>query len=355
MAIDFPSSPSLGQTFIVGGLIYVWDGTAWNLPSSTQINTARRGNRIVNPSMQISQENGNTAVGNSSYPADQWLLNFGGFTSSGLRSQSLISPDGSPNSLMHSFSATRPSPAAADYVQLIQYVEGQNIADLEWGTAKAKPALLRFNAACETAGTYTVSVRSSDQLMSWLGGFTCDGTLNMKTYSFAIPAQQSGVWNKDSTVGALIAFCYASGSTYGGGVAGWQSSNKLALAGQTNGATVTNKNLVITDVGLYVDPDNTGVPPPFEQPDPIAELLRCQRYWETVGMTVIVSYSGGVPYSNTAMYKSTKRISPTLAFVAGSANGSAVAGLGLSPLAGFRQTTFATTAADVLVSANARM
>ncbi len=35
-AIDFPNSPSLNQEFTAGTLIYVWNGTTWNIKSSSQ-------------------------------------------------------------------------------------------------------------------------------------------------------------------------------------------------------------------------------------------------------------------------------------------------------------------------------
>ena len=31
-ALDFPSSPTLGQTFISHGVTFVWDGVKWNKP-----------------------------------------------------------------------------------------------------------------------------------------------------------------------------------------------------------------------------------------------------------------------------------------------------------------------------------
>jgi hypothetical protein len=35
-AIDFPDSPTLNQEFTAGSLIYVWNGTTWNIKSSNQ-------------------------------------------------------------------------------------------------------------------------------------------------------------------------------------------------------------------------------------------------------------------------------------------------------------------------------
>ena len=35
MAISLPSSPTVGQTYTLGGKIWTWNGTAWKLPSTT--------------------------------------------------------------------------------------------------------------------------------------------------------------------------------------------------------------------------------------------------------------------------------------------------------------------------------
>ena len=33
------------------------------------------------------------------------------------------------------------------------------------------------------------------------------------------------------------------------------------------------------DVGLYLDPHNTGIAPPWQMPDEAEELRACQRYY----------------------------------------------------------------------------
>jgi hypothetical protein len=287
MAMDFPNSPTVGTLYDTGtGVVYAWDGTAWVVSSMSRL-TARRGNRVVNGNMAISQENGNNVVSTSgSYPADQWRSSFSGLSSQFAQMLGVTSGDGSSYSLNQYFSAAKASLAAGDYSLLVGQIEGQNIADLQWGNVnRAIPAVLRFNAFCETAGTYSVSIGNLAADQSWLGSFTCDGSTVFKTFVFAIPAYTTGTWARDNTLGVRISFVYAAGSTYVG-VAGWQTGNKLVVPAQTNGAAVTNKGLYITDVGLYADPDNTGLPPPWEVPDYATELNKCRRYW-TLGTSNI--------------------------------------------------------------------
>jgi hypothetical protein len=41
MAINFPSSPTPGQTFTAGSVSYTWDGTVWTALASAGVGTAR--------------------------------------------------------------------------------------------------------------------------------------------------------------------------------------------------------------------------------------------------------------------------------------------------------------------------
>lgn len=40
-AIDFPNSPTLGQTFTAGNRTWTWDGTAWNMATMTDVLTTK--------------------------------------------------------------------------------------------------------------------------------------------------------------------------------------------------------------------------------------------------------------------------------------------------------------------------
>jgi len=270
VAFDFPGSPVLNQVWTAPtGQGYTWSGTAWNLssPATSQTATARSKNFVINPSMQHSQENGNTAGTTTGYyPADQWRMDLSGIVMQVNRPGAAAagpSPEGSLSVGMLATTA-KGSLAAGDFAQLAQPLEGNQIADLAWGTAKAKPAVLRFNVYPPVAGTYNFSILSGGTDESYIGSYVVTTPNVWQTVVAAIPVPPAGTWASDNTVAAYVRFAYATGTSFVG-VAGWQGGNKMAVT-QPNLAAVTNQILFVTDVALYADPNNTGLPAPFQVP-----------------------------------------------------------------------------------------
>jgi hypothetical protein len=328
--IDFPTSPTLGQVFNSGvGPIYTWDGVAWNL-SPTQTKTADKNNLIDNPSMWVSQENGNTTVtANGTWPVDQLALGLA--TSGAVSAQQVATPAGSkspsPYRVRLSVTTADTSLAAGEYAYLTTKIEGLRCGALKWGSADAKQLVLRFGFK-GPAGTYTVSFRNSAADRSYLATFTITtGQANTETEQvLVIPGDVTGTWTIDNTAGLMIGFCFASGATFTG-VAGWQAGNLLSAAGATNGLASTSNVFELFDVGLYVDPDKTNLPPPYEVPDYDVTLERCSRYYFTInGCLIFSSYAGaGGQVINTLQYKP-MRTTPTVGYTGVSyANASAIA------------------------------
>jgi rubredoxin len=326
--IDFPTNPTVGQVFNSGvGPIYTWDGIAWSLPP-VNVKTADRRNRVVNPVMQVSQENGSSVVSTvGAYPVDQWMI-----TSSGLTMQAaqaaIVSPARAKNTLVQSYGVAKASLAATDYGQIYQPLEGQRVQDFAWGTpAKAIPAVLRFSAYADIAGTYTASVTDPAGNVSFLYPFTLDAVGVWKTFNIPIPAPISGgTWATDGSAGMLLHFCTACGTTYQG-VQGWQTGNKVGLASQANLASVINKNLAIADVGLYADPDNTGIAPPFEVTEYGNDLRDCKRYFFNINSCLIfTSYASAGGLVITTHQFEPMRTTPTAGYTSVSyANATALA------------------------------
>ena len=365
MGFNFPNSPTNGQTFTpVGGYQYVWDGVAWRVLEAPQLfATAQSRNRIVNPNGAISQEFGDTFSSASAptYAVDQWGVYSNGPVASGGRTSGPVSPNGSTTRVAMSIGTGKPSLAAADVVQIYQVVEGIRVKDLGWGTAQAKPVVLRFTALATTVGTYTVAVRNAAVDRSWLGSFTIPTASTDTTFTFAIPGDTTGTWPKDNTAGMFVLFCFAVGATYGGGVAGWQAGDKRGIAGMTNGAAATGA-VGVTDVGLYLDPDATGRAPAWQMPDEAEELRACQRYY---AKNIITTFCGNV--TNAVIYKANAphpvimRIVPAYSGTNVGSTGFPAAVGTLNPLADFVQegrTANATVNSGTFtgnITANARM
>jgi hypothetical protein len=104
-----------------------------------------------------------------------------------------------------------------------------------------------------------------------------------------IPVPPSGTWSVDNTIGMRLEFPFGMGPNYQG-VLGWQSGNLFFAPGTVNGASGPGA-IHLADVGLYVDTDNTGVPPKYEVPDEAAVLLSCQRYWKRFSSFIVAGYS----------------------------------------------------------------
>lgn len=275
MALDFPSSPTEGQAY--SGYRYlsgIWrkSPTGMALPK----------NYLVNPSAQISQENditGGTVTGY--YLADQWVLAKNAATGLATAGRVLsASANGSPYRMRLITSTAQASLAAAEYAGMVQNIEAQRLADLRWGTPNAIPAVLRFWAAQSPASTltFTATLRNYPPTTSISFPFITSGSWTQITCP--IPVEVAATWLTDNTRGAELWFTFASGANHNIGPEGaWRAGSAIGSPSQSNGLSSTSNQMLISDVGLYADPYATGVAPPYDIPDYIAELRACQRYW----------------------------------------------------------------------------
>lgn len=282
MAINFPSLPTEGQVLNVSpGVSYVfkkepyWTNGAWQ---PAPMKTALPKNFVINPSMSVSQEMVDAVTAAVAtgffYPADCWNASWGTTGGSANVRRSRASDDG--HDYIYLANITALTPTAGEYLQFLQNIEDQRCADFKWGTAEGKQGVFRFkfNTNAVGGGTYSVQIKGGPTIHTWLAPFTAAAN-TWQVFEFAVPPPPtaSGVW------GTLqLSLGFGSGTTYGGGVAGWQAGNKVQMAGNTNGFAA-NTYYLLTDVGFYLDPYKTGVAPPFEEPIYADELRRAMRYW----------------------------------------------------------------------------
>jgi hypothetical protein len=305
----FTDSPSGAQ--------YRYTNGVWMQVSAAQIklNTAR--NRIVNGAMMVSQENGDaaSAVGSTGayYPADQWAATWG--LGTGTASAARIRPsDTGSDGASITVGTALAAPAAGAYCQIGQKIEGTRVRDFQWGTASPKQAVLRFKAYSNYVGTYSVQIKNSAADRTFLAPFTLPANA-WTGFTIVVPGDTTGTWLTDTGTGIDVGFGLVAGSTYGGGVAGWQAGNKVQMAGASNLAATAGAVFFLSDVGWYLDAQQTGAAPPWEAPDYASELAACQRYWET-GQTLVHNTIVATGY-----FKVTKRANPAMGGGAGIVTG----------------------------------
>lgn len=293
MAFDFPATPTTGTIYSpAGGPSYRWDGDKWQLVSTQyRLKTALARNLLINPVFNWKQGlTGPYTTGG--YVGDNWALYHN--LSTGVISResriAKVSPRGSLYRMRATVTTPQAAMAAGNYAAIETYVEGFAANALKLGLAAAIPSVLSFGWN-GPAGTYTVAVSNSPITRSFIGVFIiAPGQANTDVYfDFPIPAYNAGTWLRDQGIGIAMDFALAAGSNYQG-VAGWQTGNVMKVAGSSNGLAAAN-TFELFDVGLFADPDNTGLPPVWQPPDEIDDLQRCKRFYE---IGIASGFSGNV-------------------------------------------------------------
>jgi hypothetical protein len=272
-------------------------------------------NYIVNPGMRISQENGtSSSTASGYYPVDQWYTSHSQDGTLTYQQVSSATPGGSENRIRMTVTGADASIAAGQYALFQHVIEGLRTADLQWGTANATDVVLRFGFK-GPAGTYAVAIRNQDLNRSFVREFTISGgdanTDTLQTLTF--PGDTSGTWDKDNTASLNISFTFAIGSTFQTTSDAWQSGNYLGTSSTSNGIGTASDVFEIFDVGLYADPDSTGLAPRFELPHYDTDLQECMRYYEAGQLLTYFGYvTSGYAYGEYVPYKNIKRTNPSI-------------------------------------------
>ena len=277
MAFDFPSSPTEGQVHNQSpGVSFVYRSGAW---TPAPMKTALPKNYVVNPAMQISQQQGNVSGAASNYyAADQFFLALGSPTgAASLQRVQLATPGGATDRLRMVVTTADTSLTESDALWIDTRLEALRMVDLCWGTATAKAAVIRFGWK-SPAGTYSVTLWCPDRRVWW--HFTVPpGQANTDTVQTIIVAPPTD-GNFTTAGGFQLTFHVAVGPYSRGGASGvWSTLTYRGDVSNTNGFATVGNTFELFDVGLYADPYKTGVAPPFVLPDYARELRRCQRYW----------------------------------------------------------------------------
>ena len=299
------------------------DGVA--MPSAGPLSNR---NLVINGAMQVAQR-GTSSTSSDRQTVDGFFFNFGGGLAGTQSQQTLSSGDPYDEGFrkFYRMAISTPSTAAGTYCQMIQKMEGQNIATSGWQYASSNSDI-----------TISFWVRSSVAQTFYGQLISVDGTLQNYVYSFAlsantwtkitktIPGNSNITIDNDNGEGlqmVIVPFFGTDLSDSGVTVDAWQAysgssrvPDMTSTWANTNGATFD-----VTGVQLEVG----SVATPFEHRSFGDELARCQRYFEksvnygtaATGTTNPAPTLVGSAYTTALIrtqifYKVSKRATPTI-------------------------------------------
>jgi hypothetical protein len=293
-------------------------------------------NRIINGDMRIDQRfNGaaNTGVtGANQYVVDRWLCRtlisgrtrFQQNNTNGPGSSATQAATGFVSYFGANTVIANSSFGAGDQYWLLQCVEGNNIADLGWGTANAQPVTLSFWVYSSIAGTHAGSISNSNADRSYPFIYTISSANTWQHQNITIPGDTTGSWLSNNNIGMYVVYNLGSGSTYiASSGNSWQSGFYESVTGAVNPQGNANGSFYLTGVQL----EEGSVATPFEFRHYTTELQLCQRYLayfgnydlEYIGTAFLYS-TGTTGTSQTLFFPVRMRTKPTGLVTSGASN-----------------------------------
>jgi hypothetical protein len=275
-------------------------------------------NRIINGDMRIDQRNAGAAVTNANgYIVDRLQSNyFGDGTGRWTAQQITDAPSGFTNSFRVTVTTTDASPSSSfAYRFATQSIEGNNVADLGWGTASASTVTISFWVKSSVTGAFPCVIHNAATTRGYGILYDVNSANTWEYKTFTVPGDTLGTWSRDNSSGISIGF----GS---GGSVRTISANLWNDTGGATPTTVTGAvNLLATSgatwqiTGLQLEKGTVATP--FERRPYGTELALCQRYYLDTTVAFSEFYNGNgnnVRYSCNISFPTTMRVAPTITF-----------------------------------------
>ena len=283
-------------------------------------------NRIINGDMRIDQRNNGASVtansASSVFAVDRFNTNVGSVAMAFSCQQIADAPAGFTNSLK--ITVTTPgTPTAGQFTFSRQVIEGNNIADLAWGTSSAVPVTVSAWVKASITGTYSAFLINHAEDRSYVGTFTVNTANTWEQKSFTVPGDTAGTWLTNNSNGIRFGFDLGSGSNFQGTANAWNTGWKQRTSGTVSFCQTSGATFQYTGVQLEAGTVAT----PFERRDYGRELMMCQRYYEVVGNGASGTLNSGNAgtVSFTTFWKVTKRAGPTVGVGFGAVQGADIA------------------------------
>ena len=241
-------------------------------------------NRIINGDMRIDQRNAGASqsVSASTYPftVDRFWIACGGSSAAFTvqQNQGSVTPPTGFSNYVGITVATAKSPASGDEFTYEQPIEGNNVADLAFGTAGAKTVTASFWVRSSLTGTFSGYLLNSARNRNYVFNYTISSANTWEYKTVTIAGDTTGTWLTTTATGFRFGFDLGSGSNYNATVNTWGATSARRTSGSVQLINNAAATWFLTGVQLEVG----SVATPFERLDYGRQLIQCQRYYQKV-------------------------------------------------------------------------
>jgi hypothetical protein len=262
--------------------------------ASTGVSEAFK-NRLINGGMTVDQRNNGASFsssGNGVYSLDRWFNqnNSGGTRFSVQQNAGSVTPPAGFTNYLGVTSTSAYTVVNQDVIGIGQYIEGFNMADLNWGTANARTVTLSFWVRSSLTGTFGGSLNEANAgtaFYPYTYTISAANTWEYKTVTVVGPT--IGTWQTTNSRGMGVLFNLGTGADYIGAAGAWSGSSFYAPTGAVSVVGTDGATFYITGVQLEVGSSATS----FEYRPYGTELNLCRRYTQ-----VYRSSTNGIIFPN---------------------------------------------------------
>ena len=263
----------------------ILNGTS-GITNLTSINGGQLGGRrniVYNGEMKVAQRSASTTgLGAAAgyFTLDRWRISPTATAGRLTMAQVADGPAGFANCLKFTTTTADTSIAATEKLFLQQKFEGQDLQQLQKGTATAKQFTVSFYVKGNAAAIYSVELKDADNNRINTQSFAVTTAWNRIELIFA--GDTTGALDDDNAESLAINIWLHGGSNFTGGTYAsntWASTtdaNRYAVADRTSIFDATSRTFFITGVQMEIGASATD----FEHRSYGEELTLCHRYYE---------------------------------------------------------------------------
>lgn len=237
-------------------------------------------NRFINGAMRIDQRNAGVVLTptDGTYSLDRFRHGVSQSAKFTVQQDSSANTTAGFASSLKVTSLSAYSITSSDFFTTEQYIEGNNISDLAWGTASAKTITLSFYVRSSLTGTFGGSLSNSASNRSQPFTYTIVTANTWEQKVVTIAGDTSGTWLTTNGIGIRVYFGLGVGSTYSGATGSWAAADYRSATGATSVVGTNGATLLLTGLQLEASTTPTG----FEYRQIGTELQLCQRYTNVI-------------------------------------------------------------------------